>query len=162
MFFTTFNIKAEINRIIFVFSLSLPEEKSNEGFRNSGLPTQPPHKLQSLLQWSGAEEALGMCHPSLQGPDVPRSHFMRIPHRPQTSSPKSNEDSFLKMLCIDLALFPPWPRNDLASLARAHSRAREEMLTLPFSYLRCSSRPRLTLYLESSLSTESNDRQWQT
>lgn len=81
------------------------------------------------------------------------------------------------MLYIDLASFPPQPRHDLASLqvekaksglksgwlrqAPAYSPARVERHVLPFSYLQCSSHPTLILDLESCLSTESKDRQWE-
>lgn len=139
MFFTTFNIKAEINRIIFVFSLSLPKEKSNEGFWDSGLPVQPPHKTAVTTPMEWCRGSIGNVSPKLVGAgggdiDVPRSHFTRIPHRPQTSSPKRNGDSLLKMLCIDVACFLSGPvMIYLASPTPAYSPPREEMLVLPLS-----------------------------
>jgi len=53
MFFTTFNIKAEINRIIFVFSLSLQKEKSKLRFLGFGAvnSTTPQTVVSTPMEW---------------------------------------------------------------------------------------------------------------
>lgn len=89
MFFTTFNIKAEVNRIIFVFPLSLPKERSRWrflGFR-AAKSTTPQTVVStpmeccrgntgSVKHLTQAWEGYRMSH---------RSPFLRVPHRTQTS-----------------------------------------------------------------------------
>lgn len=84
------------------------ERNQNEGFWDSGLPTQPPHKLWFPLQWSGTEEALGVwgTAPKL-GRDTGRP--TEVPSWGSLTEPKPvlwNNDVYLpKMLNIDFALF---------------------------------------------------------
>ena len=89
MFFTTFNIKAEINRIIFVFSLSLPREikikvfgiqdyklnhPTNCGFYSNGVVQRKHWECEAPRP---IREKYRMFH---------QSHFMRIPREPNQFS----------------------------------------------------------------------------
>lgn len=99
MFFTTFDIKAEINRIIFVFSLSLPKEKSKFRFWEfrATTSTTPRTVASTPLEWcrgstgngrhlAQAQEGCRMVH---------RSRFMRI-----LQSPNQFSQIMMKTFCI--------------------------------------------------------------
>lgn len=92
MFFTTFNIKAQINRIIFVFSLSLPREKSKWrflGFRAANSTTPQTVVPTPMERYRGSTGSVRHRTQAWEGYRTShRSPFLRVPHRTQTSSLK--------------------------------------------------------------------------